>query len=740
MYKLLAFILVALPAATSAQASVHSLNPFQDITQLDTDGNALYSAVGIDGNSIILATHTATGTRTTLLRQVPGGRWEVSRVLSEVALPDNEIAADIAMKNGIAAVRISTRRILIFERVNNNWTQTDALDSLDYTGGLAISGARILLGAVGCTQGADGFVFEKNATTGRWVVTGRIDQGSTQCDVSGDLDLNNTTAMIKLPLSRDVQVFRRNGSALDWIQSAAFQLPADQFGSISTVGAMAVQGTVAVAPGASYFRVDANGNWAYTGRVTPLDYATGTGGGGHPVFRDGILISTDGHQDSIRTQFRLYAYAPNASGGFDHAAILKTFFSPADYDVSGRTVVVTSVDKVTLDDDIPPPDSFAPEANVTSEDSYPYKPSTQIFSLPAPLVGDDAIAQDFETRDVSGFTQAGNAGFSLVGAGSGFVFRSAAGGDAIAVLNGSNWRGYEHVEADVTPVAIASGDPWLGLALRYTDANNYYVASIRGSNRLQIDMKLGGNLIPINGMTFPFRLNAARHLAFTVEGRTLTAVVTSPEGRAELTADNGQFGGGSAALLTSRARVDFDNVLARPTAQIAFADTQHDTARITRPWKFTRGGWENTAQSGLRQTDAYTSDTSAVTGVPVRNQDVSATLRLDSSDAASSVTSFGVLARYVDARNYYSLSVRRSGTIQIRKAVSGVVTVLKSASFTAGTGFRQYGLRVIGDELHAYVDGRLVFAVHDGDIASGTYGLATNRSAITSAHFQASQP
>jgi hypothetical protein len=702
MLKLLALSTTFLAAVTTAQASVHSLSSYQDITQLDEDGNQTYSAVGIDGNSIILATSMNNGTRATLLRQGAGGRWAVSRVLSDV--PSEERRADVAMKNGIAAVRISRRQILIFERVNNDWTQTDALDNPDYEGGLAISGARILLGVAGCSQGADALIFEKNATTGRWGVTGRIDAGVATCDLVDYLDINNTTAMIHIPNSPVVQVFRRNGSALNWVQRDAFQATAP----------LALQANVAVGWAGAYFRPDANGHWTLAGHAIPVNYGAGAGGGGQPVFRDGILLNSD-TPEGFRLPAELYAYAPNSAGGFDHFAILDSA-SPIDYDVSGRTVVVTSA-------------------------AEPYLvPYTVVYTLPNPLVGAGAIAQDFETRDVTGFTQAGNAGFSLVGAGSGFVFRSAAGGDAIAVVNGSNWRGYEYVEADVTPTSVASGDPWIGLALRYTDANNYYVASLRASNLLRIERKVDGRFYPISERTIPFEVNAKRQLAFTVEGKTLIATVISAGGRVDLAAQDTTFGGGSVALLTSRARADFDNVFARQTAQLDLVSKGYDEWDIYgRPWTYSGGAWEEIQFDGLKQRDTSGS-ASAVMGVPVSDQDVGATVRLDSFGSGNPVSSFSVLARYVDAGTYYSLSVRSSGQIQIRKTVGGVTTVLKATSFTPGADFRRYDLRVVGHELHAYVDYGLVAVASDGDIAQGIFGLANYRTATTTMRFHVTQP
>ena len=58
-------------------------------------------------------------------------------------------------------------------------------------------------------------------------------------------------------------------------------------------GAMAVQGDIAVAPGNSYFRDDGTGHWDPVGRITPLDYWSGSGRGSRPVYRDGVLLNTD---------------------------------------------------------------------------------------------------------------------------------------------------------------------------------------------------------------------------------------------------------------------------------------------------------------------------------------------------------------------------------------------------------------------------------------------------------------
>jgi len=100
-----------------------------------------------------------------------------------------------------------------------------------------------------------------------------------------------------------------------------------------------------------------------------------------------------------------------------------------------------------------------------------------------------------------------------------------------------------------------------------------------------------------------------------------------------------------------------------------------------------------------------------------------------------------LLARWVDARTHYYMSVRSTGRLEIRRVLNGTVTVLKSVPFTATPG-RYYDFRfsVIGNELHAYVDNVFVAGAIDNSITQGQYGLGTYRAAATFQDFYALQP
>ncbi len=97
--------------------------------------------------------------------------------------------------------------------------------------------------------------------------------------------------------------------------------------------------------------------------------------------------------------------------------------------------------------------------------------------------------------------------------------------------------------------------------------------------------------------------------------------------------------------------------------------------------------------------------------------------------------------RYVDSQNYYYLSVRSSNSLQIRKVVNGVVTVLKTVTLTIQPGGNHdYGLEVRGNELSAIVDGIVLARALDDSLTSGQYGLATYRAGATFSRVSAVQP
>jgi hypothetical protein len=93
----------------------------------------------------------------------------------------------------------------------------------------------------------------------------------------------------------------------------------------------------------------------------------------------------------------------------------------------------------------------------------------------------------------------------------------------------------------------------------------------------------------------------------------------------------------------------------------------------------------------------------------------------------------GLMTRHRDDGNYYYVTLRRSGSVQLRKLVNGVVSTLDAEPMTVTPG-RKYRLRLesMGQTHRVYVDDRLVLTGYDATHTEGTVGLIMCR---TSADF-----
>ena len=207
---------------------------------------------------------------------------------------------------------------------------------------------------------------------------------------------------------------------------------------------------------------------------------------------------------------------------------------------------------------------------------------------------------------------------------------------------------------------------------------------------------------------------------------------------------------GRGGVATWLARADFDDVhVAGADPYLLFSreygfggnDSRSGLDELSGDWNVIEvSDSEESYLDGLAQTDT-SGNAVAIIGTPVPNQDLYARMRVDAFAASQQGAWFGLLARYIDARNHYYVTVRSTGQVQIRKIVDGVITVLGTANFTPVLR-RYYDVRflVINDQLQLYVDGTLVATAHDRAIASGKYGLATYRAAARWETFTVWQP
>jgi hypothetical protein len=639
-------------------------------------------------------------------RNVSDGRWIYNRALLAVTGPFRR--AQVRMKDGLAAVQFGDR-VWIFEVANGHYVLGRTAAPIRHPGGLAISGNRILIGGNGCDY--DAVVYQKG-TDGSWGITGRLDDNQGECRPEGmAVELNDDYAILKAPSTHGITAWRRDGTAVDWVRAGSLTMPPGTFASERP---MALQGATAVAPGSPVVFRRSGTTWTPTSQLMPVDHANGTGTTFDTRFRDGVLVTAESWWNFGYS--RPYAYVETSPGEFEHVAIMTTRYSTREHDVSGRTVVAVTQD-------------------------WNNQRHIELFDLPVSLVAPPAIVNDFEDRDLSEFTfQSGQ--FALAARGSDDVLtRTDTNGIGIALLNDSEWSDYQRVEAHVTSSSLGAGG-WVGVVARHVDADNYYYVAVRNDNAFALHRRYKGVdtmlLENFNPISLPARV------VLVADGDRIYALI------------NNLYSGdvrddalprGRAGLATFQTRADFDDVLVASTEKLSLMEKDwfsygYDFGRpfteIGGDWRAIEDEWGTPL--GFSQVDVRGA-AFAVIGTPVRNQEIVSVARVDAFGSSTQGAWLGLLARYVDARTHYYVTVRSTNQIQIRKQVDGVITVLASASFTAVPG-RNYHFvfQVINDQLALYVDRTLVATARDDAIASGQYGIATYRSTATWQSVAALQP
>jgi hypothetical protein len=357
------------------------------------------------------------------------------------------------------------------------------------------------------------------------------------------------------------------------------------------------------------------------------------------------------------------------------------------------------------------------------------------------LATSEAIANSFDARDLSGLQTSTGSQFTTANTSARIYLRqSNIATLATAAFTGSDWTYYQRIEAEVTPVAWSGSTRGVGLAVRFVDADNYYSLTVRSSNVVQLRRRLNGIETVLGEAPWPTDFAERRRLSLVVEGDRLVGTV----GNTLLEAEDTALAHGRAALVTDYAQADFDNVYVAPTSAFSVFSRSYDGRNQGGPeLNYIGGHWEkDTLESPkLRQSD--TSGTAiAHIGVPIRDQTVSSAVTVNQfAPTATAVASFGLIARYTNPQNYYVLSVRSSNTFQIRKIVNGVTTVLAATDIgvTPGT-YHRFDFRVVGNELHAFLDGVRHLSTVDNSHATGSYGITTYRTDAYFDDLSVSQP
>jgi hypothetical protein len=106
------------------------------------------------------------------------------------------------------------------------------------------------------------------------------------------------------------------------------------------------------------------------------------------------------------------------------------------------------------------------------------------------------------------------------------------------------------------------------------------------------------------------------------------------------------------------------------------------------------------------------------------NQSIEADIKPTAFASSTGDKWFGLVARYIDAANYYYVTIRNNNTLLLRRMVNETFTTLASANLTV-TLNRSYRVRLetIGTRLRVYVDNQLLAEASDSALDHGQAGV-----------------
>jgi hypothetical protein len=373
------------------------------------------------------------------------------------------------------------------------------------------------------------------------------------------------------------------------------------------------------------------------------------------------------------------------------------------------------------------------------------RPGAYVFTLPDQLPPNPPMVhEDFEDGVANGWIAQPNSTFTVASVGGSRVYRQTnTTSSATSIYASADWD-RQSIQADVTPRAYATGagDRWFGLMVRYTDANNYYYITVRNSNTIDLKRMQNGTFTTLGSAPLQVALNRNHALRLEAHGTLLRVFA---EGRLVLSAFDTALTRGRPGIAMYRTQGDYDNVILNPDPSRVLKDERFNTPTIQMDWDYADYNYQWVK---LPDQNVFTQPTTGggaysiagpLTGY--RDQIIRARMRATQFNGADRW--FGLIGRYVDAQNYYYVTLRSSNQISLRKLTNGVVTTLDTAT-TPVTVNTWYDLRldIVGTKLRVYLNGMLLLEATDTGTphASGRYGVGAYKTAAQADDFLATQP
>jgi len=658
-----------------------------------------------------------------LFQRQSNGTWQYVKTLASTRCDVGEVGessclASVAIRNGVAVV--SADKVHVFQRQGTgNWIETPS-DNFSGPGEAAVGTGVVLTSQIdGCTFDAE--AMRKNSA-GTWSTVftfpGFEEFG---CDNWGywgeDIDISAGNRVITVDSSGDmgVNIYEPTGST--WTHTANLVAPINSY----LGGAVAIDDARALVTGSfeapiHVFNRD-TGAWGHTLDITTPD-SIRTGSPGVLKVRDLVVAGLAGD--------------PHRGGSV--AVFQET--SPQKYQQVARLVASDSVGQQHYlgwgDVDAYVTGSTARIIAGATDGIY-------VFDLKQWGTTAAPMQENFEAGAVHWTPMAGST-FSVVTSGESKVYRQTnVAGDAGSFVTGIDWTN-QAIEADVKPTAFNGANRWVGLAARRTDASNYYYAALYQSNALTLKRMQNGAFTTLATVSLPVVLNRTYRLRLEAIGTLLRVYV---DGRLALEAHDTALKHGHTGVRMYRASADFDNVIVSQNPHLTLVEERNNPYVIDYHWSFGPGSWSVDYSSGNPriQQQNPSGDARAVTLVSANDQIVQTRATLNSFASGTGTRWFGLIARYVDGKNYYYVTVRRENTISLRKMVNGTITTLDTAPLTVTPG-SAYNLRLeaIGSSLRAYVNGNLLLEGSDTTHKSGRYGTVMYSAKTTYEDFTTWQP
>lgn len=679
--------------------------------------------MAIDGDWAMVAAATPSPTREApqqthdvLLFHFVNGHWVLDRILAHrVATEYGQIVqfTGLAINNGVAV--IGTNPTQVFKRNGDDWTEiAHPFDAPpgdpDFVSGELLWDGDTLLGSHSCSYPAQplwGALISRLNSDGTWTPLERIAGNDPECaqspwrwSLSGGTAIASSLASDYHDIDQ-MRIFRRNGTT--WSETSvidALTNEADVRGDEYFLSHYRSLGT-------QVYRNDDTRTLVDRLLTVSTSYDEPNGGNGLMHSSDVFMQDED-------------LFRKNAAGRYEHVATLSPTreYSLITEKLNGNRVIAHA---------------WRPGGS--------NKQSVVFFNLPATYKPSPVIATGFGNGVSPFMPQLGT--FSVATSNGNRVYRqSSVEGEYRAVLPKSDWL-EQSIEADIKPTAFSGSDRWVGLAVRYQDAANYDYVTLRNSGSVEIKSMRNGVWTTVAHGTFPVVTGRSYHVSLQVVRTSLRVRIDGNPvvSTGELT----PLTHGSVALLGYKAAADYDNVVVAQLGQVPIYDLQLGDCRgpLTNivEWTASSGAW-NCASSNSHNVVHQTStegDARAIVGTPTDDQVIMSRARLTSANGQDRW--IGIAARYVDASNYYYLTLRTSNTVSLRKLVNGTIVTLGTANLTV-TPNAWYDLRLdaVGNELRAFVNGAQVLQATDASHASGQGGLLTYKAAAEYQSYFAWQP